>query len=732
MDNKLHIICIDDEDAVRESISRILQDTMGELCTVDTASSGEEGLALIDYLRETEQPIAMVLSDQRMPDMEGIQVLQVLQAKHPSIKRVLVTAYGQDLDLVKRAIAEAQVDGFIDKPVYPPEEKLLPLVQRLLAQFQAQIDRAPQRPLEVVSLGGATEASIWSIIYPVDQVEPDWNSIPYGYPLCNQSFHVLNHQLEPCPDYVPGDLYIGGIGLAKGYWKDEAKNQASFIVHPHTGERLYRTGDTGCFRPEGYIEFLGREDSQVKIRGYRIELGEIETVLKQQDCIAEAIVVVKTSESGPILVAYLLAAAGQVMDIAQIRHYLTQQLPAYMLPNAFMILEQLPLTANGKVDKKSLPDPEYQSGSANALAARNPTEQTLVDIWVELLAVAPTALGVRDNFFEAGGHSILAVALMAKINQAFAANLPLATLFMNPTIEALAQLLARPVDSQGWSALVPIQPQGSRPPLFCMPGIGGNVLSFYALAQHLGTTQPVYGLQAVGLDGETPPLASIEAIAAHNLHAMQTIQPTGPYYLVGHSLGGQVAYEMGLQLQAQGQTVGLLVLLDSFAPVPESSQPAAEADDAAWLAVISQAIGGSFNQDLALSEADFSGLTEEAQWTVLQQKIVTTIPVLSHLALIQLKGLVSVAKAQAQMRYCPAGAKPDWPSRLYKAAQIIPLTSVDADTNRLIQHLQQQPLLGWERWLESLSASVVPGDHFSLLAEPFVQTLAQQLAQDLA
>src|SRR6185295_17067551 len=224
---------------------------------------------------------------------------------------------------------------------------------------------SPRRALHVISMGGATEASIWSIIYDVGEVEMEWRSIPYGRAMANQTFYVLDDELRPRPTWVPGQLAIGGIGLSVGYWRDPEKTEASFIVHPRTGERLYRTGDLGRWLPSGEIEFLGREDFQVKIRGFRVELGEIETALARHSAVREAVVIALTAspgrEGGGVpgekrLVAYLLAEPGaSPPDVGDLRGHLRAQLPEYMVPASFHVLDAFPLSSNGKVDRKALP-----------------------------------------------------------------------------------------------------------------------------------------------------------------------------------------------------------------------------------------------------------------------------------------------------------------------------------------------------------------------------------------
>jgi len=291
---------------------------------------------------------------------------------------------------------------------------------------------------EIVSLGGATEASIWSILYPIEQIDPNWTSIPYGKPMLNQSFHVLTETLAPRPVWVPGQLYIGGIGVAKGYWRDEEKTNASFIEDPATGQRLYRTGDLGRYLPDGNIEFLGREDFQIKLRGYRIELGEIEAGIKAHAGVREAVVVVRQDLPGDRrLVGYYVAREKQGPDIGELLSHVKEKLPAYMIPS-LVKLDALPRTANGKLDRAALPAPERtlpQTGRAFA-APGTQAEQQLADIFAEILGIEK--LGIRDNFFDLGGHSLQVTQAISRIGRAFQVQIPLARFYQMPTVEGLA------------------------------------------------------------------------------------------------------------------------------------------------------------------------------------------------------------------------------------------------------------------------------------------------------
>ncbi|HSK75747.1 MAG TPA: amino acid adenylation domain-containing protein [Thermoanaerobaculia bacterium] len=318
----------------------------------------------------------------------------------------------------------------------------------------------------ILSLGGATEASIWSILYPIRQVDSSWASIPYGRPMWNQTFHVLDAALQPSPIRVPGQLFIGGLGVALGYFRDEEKTRASFLAHPQTGERLYRTGDLGRYLADGTIEFLGRADQQVKIRGFRIELGEIESALSQHPEVSEALAIVREDRPGEKrLVAYVVPAPAASPEAADLRARVAARLPEYMVPAAFVLLDTLPLTGNGKVDRQALPAPEETAAAADGwIAPRTPVEEMLAGIWVDILQVRRVE---RDSdFFALGGHSLLATRVIARAREAFGVELPMRALFEAPSLAALAErieALIRAGFSLEAPPLVPVSRDGELP-----------------------------------------------------------------------------------------------------------------------------------------------------------------------------------------------------------------------------------------------------------------------------
>ena len=338
-----------------------------------------------------------------------------------------------------------------------------------------------------------------------------------------------------------------------------------FIANPfRVGTRLYKTGDLGRYLPGGDIEFLGRLDHQVKIRGFRIELGEIEAALEEQPGVRQAVLVARDGGAGNTqLVAYFVPRKPAEQTARELCDALKERLPGYMIPAIFVRLEAMPLTTNGKVDRKALPDPQLRPAASRSdvIHASDEYEKRLIAIWEAMFQTQPVC--THDNFWELGGHSLLAARLMHGIEQVFGKRLPLSVLLQAPTIEGLAAVLRCDGFLPVWSSLVPIQPNGSQLPFFCVHGMGGNVVGFQALARHLGPNQPFYGLQAQGLDGKHPCHTQIEEMAAHYIREIHTVQPHGPYLIGGLSFGGWVALEMAIQLQNENEAVALVALLAS-------------------------------------------------------------------------------------------------------------------------------------------------------------------------
>ncbi|MBM7776028.1 amino acid adenylation domain-containing protein [Actinokineospora baliensis] len=444
----------------------------------------------------------------------------------------------------------------------------------------------------VWSLGGATEAAIWSILYPIGDVDPGWTSIPYGTPMRNQRFHVLNDAMRPCPTWVPGQLYIAGVGLARGYLGDQARTRASFVRHPVTGERLYRTGDLGRYLPDGTIEFLGREDFQVKVNGFRIELGEVDAALLRRPGIRAAVAAAVGERHAKRLVAYVV---GDAVDETDLLAGLRAELPEYLVPSRVVALDSLPLSANGKVDRAALPAPDATPVGAAGTGPRDAVEVRLAEIWAEFF---PTAeIGVDSHFFALGGDSLLAVRLMSRVRSGLGRSLPLATLFARPTIAQLAEAL-RGAAQHDRRALVPIRTTGQQTPLFFVHPVGGDVLCYSALAELLGPDQPFHGLQTP----DEPP-ASLSAMAAHYVEAITAVHP-GPYRLGGWSMGGVLAVEIARQLAEAGRAVEFVAVVD-LVEAPGSGQ---EVDESALLSWFARDLAGLAGRDW--TPAGFTSLRE--------------------------------------------------------------------------------------------------------------------------
>jgi amino acid adenylation domain-containing protein len=414
------------------------------------------------------------------------------------------------------------------------------------------------------NLYGPTETTIWSA---VDRVESGTGSVSIGRPLDNTQFYILDAHLQPVPIGVPGELYIGGDGLARGYLNRTELTAEKFIPHPFSqkpGARLYKTGDLVRYLPDGRVECLGRIDYQVKIRGFRIELGEIEAVLNQHPAVQEVVIVACETTSGyKQLVAYIVSALGQQLDAHDLRTFVNGKLPGYMIPTAFVFLEKLPLTSSGKVNRKVLPLPDADRPDTQSFVApRNQLELQLTRIWETVLDRKP--IGVTANFFELGGHSLLAATLLSEVEKTFKKELPFITLFQAPTIEQLANILSQSAWSPPCPSMVVIQPGGPQPPLFCIHVLGRGLKFYLPLVGYLGRSQPIYGLSTQLMDEDQAPPNRVEDLAAYYIQEMRTIQPQGPYFLTGISFGGLVAYEIAQQLRAQGETIALLALLDTY------------------------------------------------------------------------------------------------------------------------------------------------------------------------
>ncbi|MEP7229915.1 MAG: amino acid adenylation domain-containing protein [Ginsengibacter sp.] len=422
---------------------------------------------------------------------------------------------------------------------------------------------------------GPTEATIGKCIHTVD-LKRAYKTVPIGKPFSNTQLYVVDEWDQIVPIGIAGELYIAGEGIAREYLNRPDLSAEKFILNPFRADvainnydasdpkpvsRLYKTGDKVRWNTDGEIEYLGRIDEQVKMSGYRIELGEIENVLLQNKNIRQAAVRLNEDNQGnKMLVGYVVPTA--TFDKQNTITQLQEKLPEYMIPGMWVELERLPQTPNGKIDKKALPIPDFSKLMDDQYAApTNDTEIALVKIWEHLLGVKK--VGIHDTFFELGGNSIQTVTMFTRIRKQFGKELPLATIFQAPNISKLAAIINQKDKVVNVSCLVPIQPQGAKPPLFCMHAGAGNVLFYKDLSKNLGMQQPLYGLMARGLNGKEHFHTSIEEMAAHYIKEIRSVQPHGPYFLAGYCLGGTLAFEMAQQLLKEGEKTELLATFNS-------------------------------------------------------------------------------------------------------------------------------------------------------------------------
>ncbi|MDB9429192.1 amino acid adenylation domain-containing protein [Microcystis aeruginosa CS-555/01A07] len=580
---------------------------------------------------------------------------------------------------------------------------------------------------------GPTEATVCATIAECTQ-SLDAPSI--GVPIANTQVYLLDSYLQPVPIGIIGELYIGGIGVAQGYLNRPELTDEKFIPNPFIQDydrekfprnafyqtKIYKTGDLARYLPDGKIEFLGRIDDQVKIRGIRIELGEIEARICQYPLVKDCVVAAYQADTGQHLVAYLVAQDALSINQKQLKAYLQNYLPISMIPSQIIILDAFPLTSNGKVNRKALPIPaQCQTlSSEKSVIPRDNLELKLTQIWEHLLKRQP--ISITDDFFDMGGHSLLALQLMAIIEQEFNIDLPLSILFSRGTIEQLAILLRQSSSiSSSPSPLVPIQTVGSQPPLFCPHPIGGNVLGYIALGRYLSPDQPFYALEAPGLDGKQAPYTRIPDLAAYYIKAIQTIKPIGPYFLGGHSFGGLVALEMAQQLQKQGHEIAFLVLMDTPAPIRGNKTEVI--DDATWLVKRAKVLERFFGIKIGVNEIEINSLTPQAQFSYFLAKLRQANLIPPDAGENMIHSLLAVQKAshQALIDYVPS---------IYQGK----ITLLRA-TDRLIEDAQGvyadcfcKSDLGWcELTTEPVEQYNVPGDHITMLTEPYVKALASQL-----
>ncbi|MDQ0416183.1 amino acid adenylation domain-containing protein [Croceifilum oryzae] len=544
-----------------------------------------------------------------------------------------------------------------------------------------------------------------------DSVDP---SVPIGKPMANTQMYVLNADMQPVPRGILGELWVGGDGIARGYWNQPELTAERFVDNPfHPGTKMYRTGDIVRWLPDGNLQFNGRADHQVKIRGYRIELGEVENRLVQHEAVKNALVLIKEDTQGEkYLCAYVEMSSEATNEV--LVEWIAKRLPIYMVPSALVRVDTFPLTPNGKIDRRSLPEPNQSSATMydkqDFLEPRNELEQTMVKLWEEVLQVEP--IGVFDNFFAMGGHSLKALNLVNKVTKMFDRSLPLSVLFKNPTVASLCEVLQSHSDDASGNLILLNEGDESVPPLFVVHGQGGGIINFVHLAQELESKRTVYAFQALGYDDEEPIELHVEQMAERYIAEMRQIAPTGPYHLMGWSFGGILVYEITKQLEEQGETVAYLAVCDVR---PRSHEALSTWDEERDPLIRYALLQG-------LDESRLAELSEEQQLRVCQQLISEEVSdgvleeetSLSKLRINAINGL-------ALRKYQLVGS--------IRADIHLFLALEDS----LLQDARAEEIVAlWSGLTEGqVKYSLTGGDHYSMLEPPHIKPLVDMICGQL-
>ncbi|MCC3405300.1 MAG: amino acid adenylation domain-containing protein [Microcoleus sp. PH2017_10_PVI_O_A] len=563
---------------------------------------------------------------------------------------------------------------------------------------------------------GPTETTVTATIFDPIAEGYDLSSeadIPIGRPLPNSQIYILDENLNPVPDGDIGELYIGGPGVARGYLNLAERTASKFIANPFSdrpGAKLYITGDTARYLPNGTLEFIGRIDFQVKIRGFRIELLEIETYLEQHPSVQQGIVLAREDVPGEKrLVAYIIPKHGQPMEVSALRSFLQTKLPAYMIPAAVVVMESFPMTPNGKVDRRGFPEPQVADLVKNSevVLPIDGLEAQLVQIWEQVLNIKP--IGTTDNFMDLGGTSLLAARLADKIDEKLQQSWSLSMIFQAPTIKQLADILRQGNIPNQSLSLVDIQPKGSQPPLFLFEGVS----IYHPLIPYLGLDRPIYGLIALVKDGVNGPVNQVEAIADYYINELVKVQPEGPYYLGGLSFGGIVAFEVAQKLAAKGQETALLVMFDSMLPSAYKPLPLDRRLRFHAQKIAKQGVGY-----IIRSVVD-KIMTLTDRMTMLARKAIGRYnkvkePTESMSCTTDYLMTEKIIE-QAERAYVP---KP-------YAGKVVMFRALDSEDGVSVI---LDPELGWKPYLkDGLTIYDVPGDHLSILQEPNVGAIGNQI-----
>jgi amino acid adenylation domain-containing protein len=526
---------------------------------------------------------------------------ELIKTQKVTVLNQTPSAFGQLIDISE--VKQSQGDDLSLRLIIFGGEALD--ISALQPWFTRQGDSRPR----LINMYGITETTVHVTYQPLTKQMAKANSSLIGANIPDLRVYVLDPDMQPVPVGVRGELYVGGAGLARGYVNRPDLTAERFVPDPFAealGERLYRSGDQARRRTDGTLEYLGRLDCQVKIRGFRIELGEIESVITECPGVKQAVVLASEEKTADKrLVAYVVAQ-GEVQEGAlkeDLRNKLKAQLPAYMMPAEIYFCKQIPLTTNGKVDRKALLALQSQGLEIELtyVAPKTSAEKVLCNIFAEVLGLKKEA-GIHSGFFEIGGHSLHAVRLLALIEKRLGRTISLIDIFQNPTVEALAAVLDSSAKSHRQSCLVPIHKGGSRKPFYLVHPVGGTIFCYQALAHWLGARHPVYAFQSRGLNGNLISHSSIPEMAEAYVDELIAFDQAQSYCLGGWSMGGAIAFEMARQLVDRGMQVDLLALIDSYPSMPSEVSEIQGTDHLLW----------SFAQDLGISPGDLTGLCSKA------------------------------------------------------------------------------------------------------------------------
>jgi amino acid adenylation domain-containing protein len=641
---------------------------------------------------------------------EDVGAQNLITALKKAANHSLVKITPAHLDLLSQQIHPAEAVG-VTKTFVIGGEALLAENLTLWREF------APLTRL--INEYGPTETVVGCCVYEVRPEDPRTGPALIGRPIANTQLYILDGNMQPVPIGVKGNLYIGGAGVARGYLNRPDLTHEKFIDDPFSGKsgaRLYKSGDLARYRKDGTLEYLGRVDDQVKVRGYRIELGEIEAALAGHPDVQSCTVLALEGALGDKqLVAYTIARGNESPAAEALKDFLKQTLPEYMVPAQFVFLKSFPLTHNGKIDRKALPAPTHGDVSATHefIAPRTETEKKLAAMWIDLLKVE--RIGIHDDFFDLGGHSLMAIKALSRIRDAFDVDLPLATLLEAPTIARLAALLRKEAFTPPWSLLVPIRAAGSKPPLFLMHAHGGNVLDYHPLVNHLESDQPVYAFQARGLDGKLIKDPTLEEMAAAYVAELRSFQPEGPYFLGGFCLGGLLALEAAIQLSAAGQKVAFVMMIQSIHPEAMNFTPHTSVFMRLWYRF--QKRVSLESENLSHGQKGYVADKIRNLWDVVRVRAAIARgvqPKSSELSKLFYFEALGVEHKKAMDKYRPAPYDGD--VLVFRGSK--QLAGLVADKH-----------LGWDRTVRSnLQVCEVPGHQQNLLLEPNVSQLAKEVS----